>query len=299
MPAAAAFLNRLHSRVESARDHLLKTQLAQAAQINKRRTQHTFSEGDLVLLSTKDLNLAYPTKFTPKFLGPFRVIAVRDNAVRLALPRSLEHLHPVISTNRVRPFHERDLALGPSAYPQPPPAFSDADQDYFTIERIIAQRQRMRRGRPELQYRIRWDGYPPEDDTWLKADFLRNEPGGPESIAAWRARMQAIPQPAAQDRAARHRGGVDLDLTPPVVFPRAPVAPRVPVARAPPVSVAAAPPRARPAARVVPPRAAAAAADPQAGAADPDIGIPARVLSDPPLGRGHRLKRPSTQHGRS
>mmetsp|Transcript_60919 Transcript_60919/g.125512 ORF Transcript_60919/g.125512 Transcript_60919/m.125512 type:complete len:1332 (-) Transcript_60919:1893-5888(-) len=305
VPAAAQFLNRISSRVEAARDNILKTQLAQAQQIDKRRSNITFKEDDLVLLSTKHLNLAYPSKFTPKYLGPFKVTQAKsDNAVRLDLPRSLEHLHPVFSTNRLRPYHARDLALGPSAFPQPPPAFTDNDEEYFFIELIMAARTRRRRGKPELQYRIRWVGYGPEYDTWLKADFLRNEPGGPQAIHAWRTRMQSIPAPAATDRAARHRGGVDLDLTPAAPLPRRvhvappiapPVPPRAARAAAPaPVQPPVPPVAPQPAPR---PRVRAAAAAPQvqpervsarlAGRRQ-DIGVPAQIVSDPVRSRARQ-----------
>eukprot|EP00961_Rhodomonas_salina_P114268 1537515-Rhodomonas_salina.1 len=67
-------MQRLKSQIQGATDALLEAQLKQA-EAHSSRTM-TLKPGDQALVSTKELCLAYPTKLTPKYLGPFKVLEI-------------------------------------------------------------------------------------------------------------------------------------------------------------------------------------------------------------------------------
>lgn len=204
---ASKFMQKLVSRIRSAHDHFRNAQLKQAELLDRRRVQADLRVGDYALLSTKDLSLSAPTKFTPRYLGPFKVRAVKahGNAVELELPATLP-IEPVISTNRLRKFKPLDPQHGPSSVAQPPPVLVDNDGEYYEIERIVAERTIRMRGRNVIQYELKWRDYDPSWNTWVTHNFLATEPGGPEAISHWRRRQLSIPVPPTQDRGARHRG---------------------------------------------------------------------------------------------
>eukprot|EP00961_Rhodomonas_salina_P113775 1530132-Rhodomonas_salina.1 len=65
-------MQRLQAKIEGARDAIAAAQLRQSEAAIELRSKASYKVGDYALLSTADLSLAYPTKFTPKYLGPFR-----------------------------------------------------------------------------------------------------------------------------------------------------------------------------------------------------------------------------------
>jgi hypothetical protein len=44
------------------------------------------------------------------------------------------------------------------------------------VERILAERWRKVRGRRVQQFKVRWEGFGPEDDEWLTKKALQNAP---------------------------------------------------------------------------------------------------------------------------
>ncbi len=195
------YLNVIRARVDAARDHLYNSQIKLADALNKHRTPASHAVGDQVWLSTENLTLPYPTKFTPRYLGPFVVTEVKTNACTLQLPPSLSKIHPTFNFRLLKPYVPRDPSLGPPQSSQPPPLWSDDSGRYYRMEAIVAED--VWRGQP--RYYIKWDGYPPSFNTTATHAFLSKEPGGPTFIEQWRARNAAIPTPAAHDRAAAHR----------------------------------------------------------------------------------------------
>eukprot|EP00961_Rhodomonas_salina_P296497 3936405-Rhodomonas_salina.1 len=169
IPGASTFMHRIRSQIEAATDAILEAQLKQAEGHSARTI--SFRVGDKALLSTRDLNLAYPTKLTPKYLGPFKVLEVMPtgNTVKLELPDTMKRLSPTFALDRLRPYLDRDADLPPSVAPPPPPAFVDPQgQDGFLIERIIAEKPCVYKGQRTVKYLVRWVGYGPEHDVWCE-----------------------------------------------------------------------------------------------------------------------------------
>ena len=44
-------------------------------------------------------------KLTPRYIGPFEIIKINDNAMRLALPSSMKRIHNVFNVDRLLKHH--------------------------------------------------------------------------------------------------------------------------------------------------------------------------------------------------
>jgi hypothetical protein len=124
-----------------------------------------YKEGAQVWLEAVNSKIKHQkTKLAPKRYGPFTVEReVSPVAYRLCLPMSWG-IHNVFHASLLSPYHETDTH-GPN-FSRPPPDLIDGQEEY-EVEHIISHR---RHGRSkQLQYLIKWVGYPHHDNTWEPA----------------------------------------------------------------------------------------------------------------------------------
>jgi hypothetical protein len=170
------WIDELRAARGSALDSITFSQTKQAEYANRHRESLLFSEGDLVLLSTKNIHVHVPSdkgkKLKPRFIGPFKIInKLSDVTYKLELPPGLSKLHPVFHVNLLRKYISPDPDLQ-ETLPRPPPVFVDESaQQYFEVEQILDHRTHRR----HKQYLIKWLGYPLHDATWESAKNIRDD----------------------------------------------------------------------------------------------------------------------------
>jgi len=124
-----------------------------------------FKEGDQVWLEASNLKLPYHTpKLAPRRQGPFRVNKVISPvAYRLTLPLSWG-IHDVFHASLLLPYRET-ATHGPN-FVRPPPDLIE-DEEEYEVEAVVNHRCHGRQR--QLQYLIKWKGYPSSDNTWEAA----------------------------------------------------------------------------------------------------------------------------------
>ena len=171
-PDSADRIKILHQTHELAKKNLLKAQERQSHYADQRRRDLSFKIGDKVLLSTDHLTLVgRHSKLTPKFLykyiGPFKIISVKNNnAYELELPPTWS-IHPVFNISRLKVYQWHDgftlFPDRPRLFDRPPPdRITESGAEDYVVDRILAARGRGNR----QQYLVLWKGYPLESATW-------------------------------------------------------------------------------------------------------------------------------------
>jgi len=130
-----------------------------------------FKEGDQVWLEASNLKLPYHTpKLAPRCQGPFHISKVISPvAYQLTLPLSWG-IHDVFHTSLLLPYRET-AAHGPN-FTRPPPNLIE-DEEEYKVKAIINHRRHGRRR--QLQYLIKWKGYPSSNNTWEAAENVHAE----------------------------------------------------------------------------------------------------------------------------
>uniref|UniRef100_A0A3B3RIC6 Gypsy retrotransposon integrase-like protein 1 n=1 Tax=Paramormyrops kingsleyae TaxID=1676925 RepID=A0A3B3RIC6_9TELE len=185
VPAVHRFLQRCRHTWRLARSSLLQSRARMERYANKRRPRApVYRVGQKVWLSTRYLPLHVQShKLAPHFAGPFPVSkVVSPSVLRLQLPRSMRRVHPAFHVSLLRPHATSPLA-SPSL-PPPPPQLVNGGQ-VFTVRRLLDAR---RRGRG-LQYLVDWEGYGPEERSWVPARFVLD----PSLIADLHCRRPDLP----------------------------------------------------------------------------------------------------------
>jgi hypothetical protein len=179
-PAAAALVKRMQEVWKEASKRLVAAKERQKKVADKKRRESEFKVGDKVLLSTENIRmigaaeLKRSVKFSAKFIGPFRIVAVINaNAYKLELPEKFS-MHPTVNVSRLRRFVDGAEQFPDREVENWRPTgqkVRDANGEIeFEVEKIIAQRGT--RGR--RQYLIKWKGYPVYESTWEPVAALEN-----------------------------------------------------------------------------------------------------------------------------
>ena len=167
VPSAGRFVRRCRQTWKKARRSLLWASQGYQQQANRgRRPGQPFRLGQMVWLTSKDRPLKVENrKLAPRFVGPFKVVRrVNPVAYTLHLPRSMP-VNPTFHVSRLRPVVTSPLLPRPKL--RPPPRIIDG-QTTFTVNWLLDSR-RVRGG---LQYLVNWEGYGPDERSWIASQNI-------------------------------------------------------------------------------------------------------------------------------
>ncbi|KAL0167736.1 hypothetical protein M9458_035958, partial [Cirrhinus mrigala] len=151
----------------------------------RRRIAPLNQPGDSVWLSTRDLRLRLPCrKLSPRYIGPFKILRqINDVTFQLQLPPRYR-IHPTFHVSLLKPYFPSATETPGAEAGAPPPEILDQPSIY-TVNQILDSRRRGGR----LEYLIDWEGYGPEERSWvprddvldpsLLTDFHHNHPERP------------------------------------------------------------------------------------------------------------------------
>jgi transposase InsO family protein len=155
--------------------------------------------GTLVWLDLRNIKTKRRAKkLDHKRHGPFEVVKkVSSHAYKLKLPTAMKGIHDV--------FHVSLLeAVGEEYYParqlpRPPPVETAEEGDEYEVASILDSRRK----RGKVEYLVRWEGYGPEDDTWLGIEDLE---GSQELLDEYHAAYPTRPSARNTKESARRKG---------------------------------------------------------------------------------------------
>ncbi|KAK3519568.1 hypothetical protein QTP86_034655 [Hemibagrus guttatus] len=183
VPSAQQFVKRCRQTWKRARLKLLKASQQYQHQANRRRrSAPTLRPGQRVWLSTKNIPLQMEShKLSQRFIRPFKISRkVNPVTYRLYLPKSLK-INPTFHVSLLKPVLSSPfLAKG-----NPPPPRIIGGQPAYTVHRVLDVRQ----VRGSRQYLVDWEGYGPEERSWVPAKDILD----PKLIQEFHARKPSHP----------------------------------------------------------------------------------------------------------
>ncbi|XP_051512641.1 uncharacterized protein LOC127416983 [Myxocyprinus asiaticus] len=143
----------------------------QKSQADARRSETpTYHPGQKAWLSTRDIRLWLPCrKLSPRYIGPFTILhQVNAATYRLQLPPHYR-INPTFHVSLLKPHYP---SLSPSPEPgateEPPQSLLLEDGSVYEVRAILDSRHR----RGLLEYLVDWEGYGPEERSWVTRDDI-------------------------------------------------------------------------------------------------------------------------------
>ncbi|KAJ9513280.1 hypothetical protein QJQ45_001318 [Haematococcus lacustris] len=164
-PKAHSFVQGILQAIKKAKQCWAEAQQKMKAREDGRRRHVSYSPEQLIMLSTENMRRKVDDvgvrKLKPRYVGPFRVLhMVGDAAVKIQLPHQWR-VHNVFHVSLVKPYVGDAV---PNLVAPPPDRWEDG-QPVYEVEKLVDHR--LTSGyRPQLEFLVKWVGYPSESNTW-------------------------------------------------------------------------------------------------------------------------------------
>jgi hypothetical protein len=141
---ARLMLDGIKTTWEDARRRMLKQREQQKKNADRLRRDERYKVGDLVMLSTENLPIGRG-KLTDRYIGPLKVLEVRDNGVnvKLELPKEFIHerTHPVFHVEKLKRFVPSSIQWpGRVQPPRPTPVIEHGKKKWW-LKRIVGKKE--------------------------------------------------------------------------------------------------------------------------------------------------------------
>ncbi|KAK3526941.1 hypothetical protein QTP86_004712 [Hemibagrus guttatus] len=165
----------------------------------RRSDAPAYQTGQKVWLSTKDIRLHLPCrKLSPRFIGPFTILKqINPVTYKLQLPPGYR-IHPTFHVSLLKLHH-------PSVFPSTEPGDGAAKPSLpllldngtaYEVKEILDSRCRG----SQLEYLVDWEGYSPEERSWVPRDDILD----PNLLETFHAAHPHRPAPCRRDLETNH-----------------------------------------------------------------------------------------------
>ncbi|KAI2649283.1 Transposon Tf2-8 polyprotein [Labeo rohita] len=209
LPAVNSWFQRSEETWDRAHVHLQGAIRRYQEQADRRRRPNpAYEPGQWVWLSTRDLRLRLPCKkLSPRYVGPFKIIKqITPVSYRLELPAEYR-ISPTFHVSLFKPADDPAGVenLEGTASQGPAPIVVDGEEVY-RVNTILDSRRR----RGQLQYLVDWEGFGPEERSWvasgdildpsLTTDFHTQLPDRPAPRGRGRPRRWVPPRASSRSQ---------------------------------------------------------------------------------------------------